>query len=230
MSISFGTSCMGRLHHLQATYIKNIQTALNFDDSTKFVLLNYNSCDGMNEWVNDTLSDFIKSKVVKYLHTTKPQVFSQAITKNITMKAGSHDIVCNLDADNILSEKFLQKMNDTFLDKGPVILSGMRLKGIAGRIACRKEHLYQLKGFDETFEGWGAEDLDFVARFEKYYNTTCIKLGFDYLGRAVDHSKNFNRERPGWQLKVNETKSLNKIKNGELICLVDNWGVLPINK
>ena len=224
MKLSFGTSCMERLHHLSETYIKNIDTALNFDDTITFVLLNYNSKDGMDKWVNENLNTYIQNGTVRYLHTTTPKVFSQSHTKNITMKHGSGDVVCNLDADNYISEKFLQKLYDVFTESDPVILAGERLEGVAGRIACRKEHLYELGGFDENFNGWGAEDLDFIHRFEVYYNTTCVKLGFEYLEEAIN-TDHFNRFPE--TLERNEALLQQKKDRGELICTKKNWGELP---
>ena len=221
--ISFGTSCMGRLHHLEKTYIPNIETALCFDSTYTFTLLNWNSSDGMDKWVEQNLNEYIKNGIVKYIHTKKPTEFSQSITKNITMKNSRGDIVCNLDADNFLNKKFLQKVNDIFCSHEPIIVSGEQAKGIAGRIVCRKEHLCELKGFDESLEGWGYEDLDFIARFEKYYDTKCIKLGFDFLGKAIntDHDRNANR------CGINRKISRLKISSGQLISNIEHWGVVP---
>lgn len=228
MKLSFGTSCMERLHHLSETYIKNIDTALKFDDTITFVLLNYNSRDGMDRWVNENLNTYIQSGVVRYMHTTVPTEFSQSHAKNITMKHGSGEVVCNLDADNFLSEKFLRKLYSVFAKSdGPVILAGEQLEGVAGRIACRKEHLYELGGFDEyTFTGWGGEDLDFIHRFELHYNTTCVKLGFEYLEEAIntDHENQLRIHEQFWK---NEKLSKQKIERGELICTKKNWGELP---
>ena len=50
---------MGRTYQLQKTYIQNIEDNLPYGD-VNFVLLNYNSQDGMDEWVNESLSDYIK--------------------------------------------------------------------------------------------------------------------------------------------------------------------------
>lgn len=221
--ISFGTSCMGRLNHLKRTYIRNIETALSYNKEYTFTLLNWNSGDGMDEWVHTHLQEYIGNGVVKYIHTKKPTTFSQAITKNITMKNSTGDIVCNLDADNFLTRKFLEKINEIFKSNTPIIVSGEQQKGIAGRIVCRKEHLYELKGFDENLKGWGYEDLDFISRFEKYYHVKCIKLGFNILGRAIDTEHARNNRRCGINKKISQAK----IASGQLISDVDQWGELP---
>jgi len=173
MKLSFGTSCMGRLHHLKQTYIKNISTALQFDDTITFVLLNYNSQDGMHDWVQTNLKDYMDRGIVKYLKTTKPQVFSQSHTKNITARSADTDIVCNLDADNILTSLYIEQLLNFFNnDNRPHKISKPRGNGgYAGRIACYKRDFMEIGGFDESMTGWGVEDDDFLTRFKKYFHS-----------------------------------------------------------
>jgi predicted glycosyltransferase involved in capsule biosynthesis len=38
--------------------------------------------------------------------------------------------------------------------------------GICGRIACHHEDFYEINGYDESFEGWGYEDVDFIKRLQ----------------------------------------------------------------
>lgn len=108
--ISFGTSCMNRTPHLDHVYINNIETALSVSDECRFVLLNYNSQDGMHKWVQSELKKYIEKGIVKYLHTTKPTTFSQAITKNIVTKHGLCDVVSTLDADNELTPMYVKAL------------------------------------------------------------------------------------------------------------------------
>ena len=66
--ISFCTSCTKRLHHIKETFISNLENNIDYGD-IEFVLLNWNSQDGMNEWVQQNLKGYIDDGVVKYLHT-----------------------------------------------------------------------------------------------------------------------------------------------------------------
>lgn len=179
-SISFGTSCMGRLAHLEQTYIENIETALDQDPGTKFVLLNYNSQDGMDKWVKCNLIKYIKKGTVKYLRNTTATEFSQARTKNITLKHGLHEVVCNLDADNIITTRYMKKIirvwnDDTcriggggVVTEDDVVVS-CPMPHVFGRVSMYKKTLITMGGFDEQMRGWGGEDIDFYLRYRHLY-------------------------------------------------------------
>ena len=197
-SISFGTSCMNRLPHLEHIYIDNIETALSVSSDIKFVLLNYNSQDGMHKWVRSELKKYIDKGIVKYLHTTKPTTFSQAITKNILTKHGLCDVVSLLDADNKLTSLYVETLlhcynqpdtyyadkRDWFSSKhdhrdaqNRLIASSKHLlvharerQHVSGRITCYKKDLLQIGGYDESMTGWGYEEEDFMNRHQRYFN------------------------------------------------------------
>jgi hypothetical protein len=57
--ISFCTSCTGRLHHIKETFLSNLNNNIDYGE-VEFVLLNWNSRDGMNDWVQQNLSDTLK--------------------------------------------------------------------------------------------------------------------------------------------------------------------------
>lgn len=225
MNISFGTSCMNRVHHLESVYVNNIKTALEFDDTIRFVLLNYNSTDGMHEWVNDTLQEFLKLKIVKYIHTTKPDVFSQSITKNITMKNSTGDIVCNLDADNILTNSFMNQLLGFFTtNKNPIVRGHVGMSGCAGRVACLKRSLIELGGFNELMKGWGYEETDFIIRFEKYYNTKCLFFSNSVLA-SVDGPRKISDDERLSNAK-NIALSNNMLEKKQYILTPGEWGVV----
>lgn len=193
-SISFGTSCMGRVNHIEQTYIDNIEIALDQDPNTKFVLLNYNSQDGLDMWVSDNLKKYIDTGVVKYLKNTTATEFSQARTKNITLKNGMHDIVCNLDADNRLTTRYMKKILRVWNDdtcriggnKGDVteddLVVSCPMPHVWGRLTMYKKTLIKLGGFNEQMRGWGGEDIDFIDRHKAMY-----KRGIRFMYHQGSH-------------------------------------------
>lgn len=188
---------MGRLNHLSQTYIHNIETALSVDCNSKFVLLNYNSQDGMHEWVQENLSNHIQKGALKYLHTSTPQEFSQAHTKNITSKHADADIVCLLDADHFLTKRYVQQ-NLLFFNQEPDSHKISRPEaegGKGGRIAFEKKDFLEIGGFDERMKGWGHEDSDFYYRFKNYFSNI-LELAPDLPDHSIieheDECRNIN--------------------------------------
>ena len=147
------------------------------------------------------------------------------------MKHSTGDVVCNLDADNFLSINFLVELISFFqrfknpIVCGPVNNTSPWMSGIAGRMACRRDSLVQLRGFDENFTDWGYEDIDFINRFELYYNTQRIIFTEKWLSSS-DGYRHISTEERESNL-INMQKSLLKISRGELINDVDTWGRLP---
>src|SRR5690349_9158200 len=98
-AISFCIVCMNRLHQLEETLLQNIKDNEGYDN-LEFVVLNYNSQDGMDEWVREHLSDYISIGKVNYYKTSEPTIFSHSHSKNLMFKLAKGDIVCNVNADN----------------------------------------------------------------------------------------------------------------------------------
>jgi len=204
-TISFGTSCMNRTPHLDHVYVRNIEAALSVSSDVRFILLNYNSQDGMDKWVQSTLKKYISRGIVKYLRTEKPNIFSQAKTKNIVTKNSPCKIVSILDADHELTSTYVKTLLDCYTDleqyyednrhwfKNPKVLkkwkdNAVHLKSnllvhpgghdshVCGRITCYKRDFIEIGGFDETMTGWGYEDRDFYERHEKYFKQPRVNI------------------------------------------------------
>jgi predicted glycosyltransferase involved in capsule biosynthesis len=213
---------MGRLHHLKQTYLKNIELALGQHDNCEFVLLNWNSQDGLDEWVRQNLSEYIDKGIVKYLHTEKPEKFHQSLTKNITCKNATGSIVCVVDADNFFNRRFIPTVLEKFKKEEFPLLHGAGAN-VAGRMACFKKHFVKIRGFDEKMTGWGAEDWDFTERFKAFFpHTIALKVGSYFLGPGIPSSSTeFNRQ------KANRARSKENLKNKIYIPNGPTWGILP---
>ena len=66
-------------------------------EQLEFVLLDYNSQDGMEEWVKENLSQHISSGKVSYYKTFEPSSFKHSHAKNLALKLASNNIVCSID-------------------------------------------------------------------------------------------------------------------------------------
>ncbi|OQD42714.1 hypothetical protein BUL40_09335 [Croceivirga radicis] len=166
--ISFCTVCMNRLSFLKQTLPKNIEDNLSYGN-VEFVVLNYNSKDGMDEWIRREMKDYMDSGVLKYIWTRKPKYFLMSHSKNVAHKNASGDIVCNVDADNFIGRGFAEYINTSFLENANVYMAGDILtsdKGGFGRICMTKSDFVKLQGYDENMKGYGFEDHDMRNRLE----------------------------------------------------------------
>ncbi len=166
MRISFCTACMNRLYQLKETLPRNLETIADVPD-VELVVLNYNSADGMHEWISETYGlDQARFPQLTYARQSSATRFHASKAKNLAHKIASGDVLVNLDADNfvgrsieILREKFLSGNADVVH-----LWSGVWGDGTYGRIAMRRSAFHELGGYDETFFPVGHQDCDLLMR------------------------------------------------------------------
>lgn len=215
LKISFCTTCKERLYHLQTTLYENLNCAKKYDN-IEFVLLNYNSQDGLDEWVRKEMRDHINSGRLVYYKTEDPEYFHMSHAKNMAHRLSTGDILCNLDADNVISESFIDSIILEFSINNNIILKpNSNLKGNAGRITVSRDNFFKVRGYDEDAIGWGNEDQDF---FNKCEINGCIpvllKNAFSISHTDNERGKNYENS------KIRQTSSRNanilkkKLKDG----------------
>ncbi len=194
MKISFVTTCKGRAFNLKETYIENILIALDEYKNVEFVLVNYDSPDDMDEWVNTNLSDFLESGVVKYLKVHGKQFYVHPHATNIGYRYATGDVIVTLEADNSFQKGFVLEINALFSTQNDIGFAWFPIfiKGATSRIAIRKECFDLVNGYNESLKGWGFDDMDLRKRL-------CLlrqyKLGFLDLkhGLVKEHSDFYRR-------------------------------------
>ena len=213
-SISFCTTCMGRLYTLKETLPQNIENNKDYPN-LEFVILDYNSNDNLWEWMKKNMSDHIASGRVSYYRTTEPKYFSMAHSRNVAFRLAKGEIVNNLDADNFTVNpnveaaecwaSYLNRLANEASDRHAIFAKGKR--GMHGRIGFYKNaFINELGGYDEDLLGYGHDDHDLVYRAwelgfcmywwgGRYYNRI----------RTSTPEKNQNMERH-WKHTENENK------------------------
>ena len=106
---------MNRLHHLKETLLKNIEDNISYG-KLEFILLDYNSSDGLEEWVKSKLAKYIDNGILKYHRTSEPKSFHRSHSRNVALKLGSGDILCNLDASKLQRISPEPNLSATFLE------------------------------------------------------------------------------------------------------------------
>lgn len=203
--ISFCTTIKNRLHHLKQTLPLNISDNIDYTNS-QFIILDYNSDDGLEDWLKKEMKHYIDCQRLVYYRTTTPLYYKRSHSRNLAFKLSDGDIICNVDADNFIGKDFAKYINDNFSKEGPVFMSTFSethhpIGDVAGRVCCLKEHFYSIKGYDEEIEDYGFEDSDLVNRL--------ISFG---LKRHLITDKSFlNALRHSNEERISEEKTMKNL-------------------
>ncbi len=191
--ISLCICCKGRLNHLKETLLQNIRDNMAYPN-LEFVLLNYNSGDGLEEWINDTCQTYIDSGLLSYYSTSQPKYFHPTHSRNMAIRLAAGDIVCVVDADNYTGPGFAFYLADNIKRNNFLVACRMENgrfepvndEGCAGRFALYKDVFLDVGGMDEAHVGWGYDDLDLYYRLmAKGYQ--CQTIPHRYA-RCIPHS------------------------------------------
>lgn len=168
--ISVCTVCMNRLHDLRETLDYNLKSAVEFS-SCEFVLLDYNSQDGLHSWVKENMIEYIRSGRLNYyrFQTNKPDYFSHAHSKNIAFKLAKGNILTSVNADHFIEPGFLEYVKEKFSTQQDFALISNINTGVQdnfGRLCITKNDFFKIGGFDESFSGYGYEDTDLSLRLK----------------------------------------------------------------
>ena len=199
IKISFATTCMGRLKHLQQTLPQNIiDNPSTRNMQVEFAVVNYGSRDGMDEWMRS--DPFIRSKIedgtIRYARLPGVEYFYMAHAKNVAHRLATGDVLCNLDADNFAGDGFAAFLAHEFRHNPDIIVMpayhcSSKLdtvdKGFYGRLAITKENFERLGGYDESLQGWGGDDCD-LRRRAKGLRLHQIQFDDPVFIKAIPHS------------------------------------------
>jgi hypothetical protein len=147
--------------------------------------------------------------------------FRMAHAKNMAHRLGmmeGADILVNLDADNFtgpgfadfIAEKFNQperlssptstsssssSSSNIFLGPGNLRGQGKKFRGCSGRIVCSSQQFLNIGGYDERFETWSPDDMDFNFRLQRS-GYSVIEIPREFL-EAIPHNDHLRfREYP----------------------------------
>jgi hypothetical protein len=132
----------------------------------EFVLLDYNSEDGLGDWVRQELGDEIASGRLSYYLAPQPTHFHATHSRNMSIRLASGDIVCVVDAVNYTGRGFASYLADHVEPARDHLLNpaaGSIDDGDRNRRVGRydlPDDLFDVGGRDEAHVGWGYDDVD----------------------------------------------------------------------
>jgi len=166
--IAFCTTCMNRLSHLQQTVEKNIQDNY-LPGQVEFVLLDYNSQDGLDKWVYNNMKKYIDEEILVYYKTTEPTHYLRSHSRNMAFRLANATILCNLDADNFLGKGFAAFMLEEFSKHDDIFYTNnYSFNDTFGRVCVRTGDFMTIRGYNEALKSYGYEDNDFLNRLVLY--------------------------------------------------------------
>ena len=241
--ISFCVTCMNRLYNLKETLPVNLKNEAGYP-FLEFVVLDYNSQDGLGDWMRDNMMEHIESGRVSYYRTDEPEYFSMSHSRNIAFKVANGDIVLNLNADNYTAKHwneppqeshayYLNRMANEAEDRKIIFAKGKR--SMHGRVGFYKdEFINDLGGYDEDLLGYGHDDHDLVYRAWGLDYSMYWWSNKTYCGRikTTNNERNANMERR-WKTteRENIVKSNENIKNNILKANSEkHWGKAKLMK
>ena len=228
LKISFCITCMNRLFQLKQTIFKNLQDNASYPNC-EFIIVNYNSQDGLHEWVAENLKAEIETGRIKYFHTKEAPGWHAAHAKNIAHFLAAGDVVVNLDGDNFTGKDFAFYINYLYqTHPGQDLLLNFKKDkyyGTYGRICMTRKAFTSLGGYDEDLHAIGGEDTDLVERGIAYhlpYHNIEIENFLKYI-------ENTNNERVknttlsnsfAYYNKINKDKTEQRVASHDLIANV----------
>lgn len=183
--ISFCTTCMGRLHHLRQTLPENIRANKHHFPEIEFILLDYNSRDGLREWIETTLWEHVEAGRLAVYCTTEPKLYHSAHAKNVAHRLSTGRIVCNLDADNFLMPGYVEFVWRQFEKEPSVILFG-KGRDATGRVTLLRNHFFTMGGYNEQLRGYGYDDVDLIHRAARHLSLRRYQV--HEFNRYITHS------------------------------------------
>jgi hypothetical protein len=207
--LSYCISIMNRLHQLKETLRVNID---NSTDKSEFIIIDFNSNDGLKDYIYDNFQDEILNGKLKYIYTDKIKLWHASICKNTTHMKANGKYLVNLDCDNFIGNNGDELILNTFIENGDNIIisqtNNVISSGNGGRISVSKDNFIKLGGYDESFYPMGYQDYDLIERAKKY--------GLKYFNinknnNAIFNSKKESIKNIGIKMDYNKMNNINKL-------------------
>ncbi len=162
--ISFCITCRDRLSHLAETLPENLKFK---SAAIEFVLVDFGSKDGLNDWVWERFSAEIREGTLRFFRVTNQVSWHMARAKNLSARLAIADYLFFLDADNFVAPQDIDFIAQASVTNYAVHqFSGNWDDGSCGRIGLPRTTFFDLGGYDESFLPMGGEDIDLLRRIQ----------------------------------------------------------------
>ncbi|GAG59755.1 unnamed protein product, partial [marine sediment metagenome] len=167
--ISLCIPCMNRIEEVKIAISKNVEGNVDYKNF-EIVLLDYNSTDGLDQWVKSEMMDYINSGLLVYYRTEEPVYWCPQHSRNVVMKLGSGDIINMIDANKFTTEGFATYINKVAnqIERPAIFAKAMGKRKsksyfrLFGRVGFFKDDFINFGGYNEELSGYGWQDRDLL--------------------------------------------------------------------
>lgn len=193
-------TCMGRREHLEIT----LSFALNTFD--KVIVVDWSCPQNSGEYARGEGATVVRKSGEKF--------FSGSRAKNFGARHVDSRYIAFIDADTLCMPGMREELL-SLLSPGKMVLSARAFDGsdvndTVGFLACETAAFRDVGGFDETWIGWGAEDIHLRGKLFLDSRLEVVRLSGMVMG-AIAHGNDIrseNREAPIEQTAVYNHRTL----------------------
>jgi len=177
-TLSYCITCKNQIHQIKQTLFQNMEDNRDSKDFVEFVLVDFGSDDGLQQWIIDNFISEIEEGYLKYYYTEEMQLWHDSIAKNTSHRLAKNDIVVHLDCDNFTGKNggrfLIEQIKKYGWDKTILYQSGNESgNGPYEQISLSKSNFYKLGGYDESMEYSGSHEKDLLIR-ARWRALSCI--------------------------------------------------------
>ncbi len=154
--ISFITTCMGRLEHLQ----QSLPTWVG-QSGTEIVMVDFSCPEKSGDWVSQAHPE------VNVVRCGNEPHFRLAYARNAGAAVAKGRWLCFVDADVLLAPEFTAAVKPILQDNHFYRAEQGAPEDLLGTVLIPRGAFEAAGGYDEVLEGWGAEDTDLYLRLQK---------------------------------------------------------------
>jgi N-terminal domain of galactosyltransferase len=168
--------CMGRLSFLRQT----VGFVISHPDAN-YCLVDYSCPDQCGDWLAQRYADEIRRRRMAIERVPNQKLFHKCKAHNAgayrALSEGA-EYLCFLDADTVVGPTFFEWIR-SHVARRSFLIAGKRpdgsdLPSVTGLLVVHRDAFRQVGGFDESFRGWGGEDIEMRLRL-------FLLAGLDYV-------------------------------------------------
>jgi glycosyltransferase involved in cell wall biosynthesis len=145
--------CKGRLEHLK----QSLPTLVAQGEDLDIVVVDYDCPDGTAAWVREAYP------AVRVVKVDDRPIYNRSAARNVGAAEAATDWLAFLDADVLVGETLVAALKSR-VQPGFFYIVDPRPPTLWGALVVSRADFVWVDRYDETFEGWGSEDVDILER------------------------------------------------------------------